>query len=151
VSGGLLGATFHLQDALAIAFDPSVPAGESSSGANSFSIPLVWARYTVRFANSSAEPESTGEVLPDGPAVATPRPRAQTQAITKSHAANLMQRRSRMPERDQINFSLWSTAAAAAESGSGSGSGDEAQVFILSDDFALRSKGSLLARSRRGS
>jgi predicted nuclease with RNAse H fold len=54
---------------------------------------------------------------------------------------NLMQRRSRMPEQDQINFSFWSTAPAPAEAGSG----DEAQPFILSGDFELRSEGSLLA------
>jgi|GEM_PF-2454907 len=152
MSGGSSDRSFRPQDPFEIVFDPSMPAAVSWSGGKSDPIPVVWARYTLRFANANAKPEVTSEVLPDTPAVATPLPREQAQAmlqqsIAKSHTMNLMQRRSRMPEQDQINFSFWSTAPARAEagSGSGSGSGDEAQPFILSGDFELRSEGSLLA------
>jgi hypothetical protein len=146
MSGGSSDRSFRPQDPFEIVFDPSVPAAVSWSAGKSDPIPVVWARYTLRFANASAKPEVTSEVLPDTPAVATPLPREQAQAmlqqsITKSHTMNLMQRRSRMPEQDQINFSFWSSAPAPAEAGSG----DEAQPFILSGDFELRSEGSLLA------
>lgn len=143
MSGGTFGSTFRAQDPFEIVFDPSVHSAGSGSGAR-FSAPLVWARYTLRFANASAKPDLTSEVLPDTPVVATPIPREQAQAmlrqsIAKSHAISLMQRRGRMPERDQISFTFASAAAAEA------GSGDEAQPSILSGDFELRSEGSLLA------
>jgi hypothetical protein len=150
ISSGISNRSFRPQDPFEIVFDPSNPAAVSWSAGHTDPIPLVWARYTLRFANANAKPEVTSEVLPDTPAVATPLPREQAQAmlqqsIAKSHTMNLMQRRSRMPEQDQINFSFSSTAPARAEAGSGSGSGDEAQPFILSGDFELRSEGSLLA------
>lgn len=146
MSGGTSDRNFRPQDPFEIVFDPSIPAAVSSSGGNSHPIPLVWARYTLRFANSSAKPELTSEVLPDTPAVATPIPREQAQAmlqesITKAHATSQMRRRSRMSEQDQINFSFRSSAPAPAEAGSGT----EAQPMVLSGDFELRSEGSLLA------
>ena len=146
MSGGILDSTFRPQDPFEIVFDPSVTRARSWSGGNAYSIPVVWARYTLRFANSSAKPELTSEVLPDTPAVATPLPREQAQAmlqrsITKAHATDQMRRTSRIPQQDQIDIPFWSTAPAPAEAESRAG----AQPTFLSGDFELRSEGSLLA------
>jgi hypothetical protein len=146
MSGGILDSTFRPQDPFEIVFDPSVTRARSWRGGNAYSIPVVWARYTLRFANSSAKPDLTSEVLPDTPAVATPLPREQAQAmlqqsITKAHAADQMRRTHNIPQQDQIDLRFWSTAPAPAEAESHAG----VQPMFLSGDFELRSEGSLLA------
>jgi hypothetical protein len=145
MSGGRLRDAVVATQPFEIVFDPMAYRDGTQQDFARKPSALVWARFTLRFANASSQPEVQSEPLPDTPTVATPLSRDEAQELLAKSLANLgvqgsFRRRARgMTEGFTIDFGPPTRQAATTNESS------DAQPVLLAGVFALRSQGSLLA------
>ncbi|MEY3141987.1 MAG: hypothetical protein RLY21_480 [Planctomycetota bacterium] len=149
MSGGRLPRTIVATEPFEIILDPEVPSDAVRPDDRSGSRALMWARFTLRFANANSRPEVQSEPLPDIPAVATPLAREEarellSQSIAGMNAASAGRRRSRMM------FDGFTVELGATKHGAVNAEGGATQPpLLLTGLFELRSEGSLLAPVQR--
>ncbi|MCX5650261.1 MAG: hypothetical protein NTU45_02560 [Planctomycetota bacterium] len=149
MSGGRLPRSIVATEPFEIVLDTEVPLEAERPDDRSAARALIWARFTLRFANASSRPEVQGEPLPDVPAVATPLAREEArelllQSIAGMNASSARRRRSRMMfDGFTVEFGATKHGAVNAEGGA------TQPPLLLTGMFELRSGGSLLAPIQR--
>jgi hypothetical protein len=115
-------------------------------------IELLWARFTLRFANAAATPEVVAEPLDDTPIVATAVAREEAREIVGESAGRLARpsRLGRLPRSSDaaqvmISFGAVSSGAPASASGASEAAAMPRRTALLAGLFELRASGALLA------
>jgi hypothetical protein len=145
MSGGRLPDAVVATQPFEIVFDPAAYRDGTQREFAQAPSALVWARFTLRFANASSQPEVQSEPLPDTPTVSTPLSRDEAQELLAKSIANReaqgsFRRRARgMTEGFTVDFGPPTRQAATTNES------PDAQPVLLAGVFALRSQGSLLA------
>ena len=115
-------------------------------------IELLWARFTLRFANAAATPEVVAEPLDDTPTVATAVSRDEAREIVGESVGRLarpsrMGRFPRSPDTAEvmIPFGAVTSGAPASASGASEAAAMPGRTALLAGLFELRASGALLA------
>lgn len=145
-TGGNFPFSFAATQPFELVFDPSESPEISSGGRTGRPNAVVWARYTLRFANASATPEVASEVLPDAPIVATPLSREEAEKVLqeslgKTGGSRSMRQRPGLPQRSQIDIRFGGVARGGEKADDEAG----AVPLVLSGMFELRADDGLLA------
>lgn len=116
-------------------------------------VELLWARFTLRFANATAAPEVVAEPLDDTPIVATPVPSEEAREIV-GESVGRRTRPSRFghanhsPDVAQVTIWFGGVTGGAPESPSGASEAPTTtpeRTALLAGHFELRASGSLIA------
>lgn len=145
MSGGRLPDAVVATQPFEIVFDPAAYRDGTQREFAQAPSALVWARFTLRFANASSQPEVQSEPLPDTPTVSTPLSRDEARELLAKSIANreaqgsFRRRARRMTEGFTVDFGPPTRQTATTNES------PDAQPVLLAGVFALRSQGSLLA------